>query len=69
MAARIRQRAAAIAGCLFVPVLTPLVADAVVWSLLYTNRNGLIDSIIHGVFGVRRLNGCPTRNGRCRLSS
>jgi multiple sugar transport system permease protein len=37
----------------FVPVLTPLVADAVVWSLLYTNRNGLIDSVIHGVFGVQ----------------
>ncbi len=37
----------------FVPVLTPLVADSVVWSLLYANRNGLIDSIIHGVFGVQ----------------
>ncbi len=37
----------------FVPVLTPLVADAVIWSLLFTNRNGLIDSIIHGVFGVQ----------------
>ena len=37
----------------FVPVLTPLVADSVVWSLLYTNRNGLIDSVIHGVFGVQ----------------
>ena len=37
----------------FVPVLTPLVADSVVWSLLYTNRNGLIDSVIHGAFGVQ----------------
>lgn len=37
----------------FVPVLTPLVADSVVWSLLYANRNGLIDSIIHGLFGVQ----------------
>jgi multiple sugar transport system permease protein len=37
----------------FVPVLTPLVADAVVWSLLLTTRNGLIDSIIHGLFGVQ----------------
>jgi multiple sugar transport system permease protein len=37
----------------FVPVLTPLVADAVVWSLLFTNRNGLIDSAIHGLFGVQ----------------
>jgi multiple sugar transport system permease protein len=37
----------------FVPVLTPLVADAVVWSLLYTNRTGLIDSVIHGLFGVQ----------------
>jgi len=37
----------------FVPVLTPLVADAVVWSLLFTNRNGLIDSTIHGLFGVQ----------------
>jgi multiple sugar transport system permease protein len=35
----------------FVPVLTPLVADSVVWSLLYTNRNGLFDSVIHSVFG------------------
>jgi len=37
----------------FVPVLTPLVADAVVWSLLFTTRNGLIDSIIHGIFRVQ----------------
>jgi len=37
----------------FVPVLTPLVADSVVWSLLYTNRNGLFDSVIHGLFGVQ----------------
>jgi multiple sugar transport system permease protein len=37
----------------FVPVLTPLVADAVVWSLLLTTRNGLIDSVIHGVFHVQ----------------
>jgi multiple sugar transport system permease protein len=37
----------------FVPVLTPLVADSVVWSLLYANRNGLIDSTIHGIFGVQ----------------
>ena len=37
----------------FVPVLTPLVADAVVWSLLFTNRDGLIDSIIHTVFRVQ----------------
>lgn len=36
----------------FVPVLTPLVADSVVWSLLYTNRTGLIDSAIQGLFGV-----------------
>jgi multiple sugar transport system permease protein len=34
----------------FVPVLTPLVADAVVWSLLLTTRSGLIDSVIHGAF-------------------
>jgi multiple sugar transport system permease protein len=37
----------------FVPVLTPLVADSVVWSLLYANRTGLIDSIIHGLFGAQ----------------
>jgi multiple sugar transport system permease protein len=37
----------------FVPVLTPLVADAVVWSLLYSNRNGLFDSVIHGLFHVQ----------------
>jgi multiple sugar transport system permease protein len=37
----------------FVPVLTPLVADSVVWSLLYTYPNGLIDSAIHGLFGVQ----------------
>jgi multiple sugar transport system permease protein len=37
----------------FVPVLTPLVADSVVWSLLYTNRSGLIDSTIHGLFGAQ----------------
>ena len=37
----------------FVPVLTPLVADSVVWSLLYTTRNGLIDSVIHGIFGIQ----------------
>jgi multiple sugar transport system permease protein len=37
----------------FVPVLTPLVGDSVVWSLLYTNRTGLIDSAIHAVFGVQ----------------
>ncbi len=37
----------------FVPVLTPLVADSVVWSLLYTNRNGLIDEAVHAVFGVQ----------------
>ena len=37
----------------FVPVLTPLVADAVVWSLLFTNRNGLFDSVLHGLFHVQ----------------
>lgn len=37
----------------FVPVLTPLTADAVVFGLLYTNRTGLIDSTIHSVFGVQ----------------
>lgn len=37
----------------FVPVLTPLVGDSVVWSLLYTNRTGLFDSVIHGVFGAQ----------------
>ena len=37
----------------FIPVLTPLVGDSVVWSLLYTNRNGLIDSVIHAVLGVQ----------------
>lgn len=37
----------------FVPVLTPLVADSVVWSLLFTNRNGLIDAAIHGLFGAQ----------------
>jgi multiple sugar transport system permease protein len=37
----------------FVPVLTPLVADSVVWSLLYSNRNGLIDSSIHTLFGIQ----------------
>lgn len=37
----------------FVPVLTPLVADSVVWSLLYANRDGLIDTVIHGIFGVQ----------------
>jgi multiple sugar transport system permease protein len=35
----------------FVPVLTPLVGDAVVWSLLYTNRTGMFDSIFHAIFG------------------
>ncbi len=37
----------------FVPVLTPLVADAVVWSLVLTTRNGLVDSVIHAIFGVQ----------------
>jgi multiple sugar transport system permease protein len=37
----------------FVPVLTPLVGDSVVWSLLYTNHTGLIDSFVHGVLGIQ----------------
>jgi multiple sugar transport system permease protein len=37
----------------FVPVLTPLVADAVVWSLILTTRNGLVDSVIHAIFRVQ----------------
>ena len=53
----------------FVPVLTPLVADSVVWSLLYTNRNGLIDSMIHGIFGAQGPSGSPPPSGRCPPSS
>ncbi len=36
----------------FLPVVTPMVANAVIWRLIYTPNSGIADWLIHAVFGV-----------------
>jgi multiple sugar transport system permease protein len=40
----------------FLPVVTPMVANALVWKLLFNPGNGIFDKALHGLFGVNAPN-------------